>query len=59
MGGGMPKENLLIVLPLPEDRSITDNIREKFPYIDVKYHQLTRFNFSFEADKGLPKGCFP
>lgn len=55
----MPKENLLIVLPFPEDRSITDNIREKFPSINVNYHQLTRFSFSFEADEGLPNGSFP
>lgn len=56
MGGGAQKETLLIVLPLPEDTSITDKIREKFPYIDVKYHQLTRRNLSFEPDQGLPKG---
>jgi hypothetical protein len=57
MGGGPPKENLLIILPSPEDRSITDKIREKFPYIEVNYHQLGRANLSFEADSGLPKGC--
>jgi hypothetical protein len=58
MGGGMPKENLLIVLPFPEDTSITDKIRHDFPYIHVKYHQLKRPNFSFDADEGFPKGCF-
>jgi hypothetical protein len=57
MGGGKPKEVLLIVLPFAEDRSVTDKIREKFPHIEVKYHQLTRLNWSLEADQGLPEGC--
>lgn len=52
----MPQENLLIILPFAEDRPITDKIREKFPEIDVKYHQLTRLNWSLEADQDLPKG---
>ncbi|ERF68981.1 hypothetical protein EPUS_06668 [Endocarpon pusillum Z07020] len=58
MGGGMPRENLLIILPFPEDKAITENIRKRFPYVDVKYHQLTQTNWSFEAEQGLPKGCF-
>jgi hypothetical protein len=57
MGGGEPKEVLLIVLPFAEDRSVTDKIREKFPRIEVKYHQLTSLNWSLEADQGLPEGC--
>jgi hypothetical protein len=52
----MQKENLLIVLPFPEDRSITDKIRERFPYIDVNYHQLQSSRLSFKQDQGLPKG---
>lgn len=58
MGGGRPKENLLIILPFPEDKIITDKIRKKFPYIDIKYHRLTQTNLSFAADQGLPKGLF-
>jgi hypothetical protein len=57
MGGGKLKEVLLIVLPFAEDRSVTDKIRERFPHIEVKYHQLTRLNWSLEADQGLPEGC--
>ena len=56
MGGGMPKENLLIILPFPEDKAITENIRKRFPYVDVNYHQMTRTSWSFEAEQGLPKG---
>jgi hypothetical protein len=54
----MLKENLLIILPGPEDKSITDPIREKFPYIAVQYYQLMRPNKSFDVDSGLPKGCY-
>jgi hypothetical protein len=57
MGGGKLKEVLLIVLPFAEDRSVTDKIRERFPHIEVKYYQLTRLNWSLEADQGLPEGC--
>ncbi len=53
----MVKEHLLIILPFPEDTSITNKIREKFPHIDVQYHQLKQTNLSFEADQGLSKGC--
>ena len=54
----MPKENLLIILNLPEDRSITDKIRERFPYINVSYHQLQRPNVYLATDQGLPEGCY-
>lgn len=57
MGGGEPNEILLIILPFPEDRSITDKIREKFPNIDVRYHQLSQQKLSFKPEEGLPKGC--
>lgn len=40
MGGGPPKEYLLIALPYPESKEITDRLRSKFPQIEVVWAQV-------------------
>lgn len=40
MGGGPCKENLLVVLPGPKDEDATNEIKKRFPYIDVTYYQV-------------------
>jgi hypothetical protein len=37
MGGGPCKENLLIILFGPKDEDSINEIRRRFPYIDVTY----------------------
>ena len=44
MGGGPCKENLLVVLPGPKDEAATNEIRKRFPYIDVMYYQVGGMN---------------
>ncbi len=41
MGGGPCKENLLVVLPWPQDENVTNEIKKRFPYIDVTYFRVS------------------
>ena len=40
MGGGPPKDHLLLALPFPEPKEITDRLRSKFPQIEITYAQV-------------------
>lgn len=40
MGGGPPKEHVLIALPMPEPKSQIDALRSKFPQIEFTWQQV-------------------
>ena len=40
MGGGPDREQMLIVLWAEEMTEIIDKMRERFPYIEIKYWQI-------------------
>ena len=44
MGGGPPKDRLLLAFPFPEPKEVVDHIRSKFPQIEVTFAQVP---FSF------------
>jgi len=50
MGGGPDKETLVFIFMFDEPKHITDDIRRKFPHIEVIYHQLGK------AEKGKTMG---
>jgi phosphoglycerate dehydrogenase-like enzyme len=54
MGGGPPKDVLLITIPQPEPKEVIDTIRKKFPDIDVKYHQVSHTADAAELRKQVP-----
>ena len=37
MGGGPDKEHLLVILEQPKPDGILDNLKQRFPYIDITY----------------------
>ncbi|GAB7364110.1 hypothetical protein MBLNU230_g4662t1 [Neophaeotheca triangularis] len=44
MGGGPAKDHLLCALPFPEPTDQINQLRKKFPEIDITYHQSTESN---------------
>jgi len=40
MGGGAesPRENLLLVLPIPPPQEILDRLKLKFPHVEINYY---------------------
>ena len=44
MGGGPPKEHLLIALPLPEPTSLLNSLRTQHPHLEITYHESSRDN---------------
>jgi phosphoglycerate dehydrogenase-like enzyme len=41
MGGGPAKDHVLILMPRPEPKELVEGIRNKFPDIDVVYHEVS------------------
>ena len=52
MGGGPDQEHMLIILWDEEPKAITDEIRERFPYIKVTYFCLKDASKPVEAGLG-------
>ncbi|KAI7235862.1 hypothetical protein KC330_g4033 [Hortaea werneckii] len=48
MGGGPAKEHILCLLPYPEPKEIVQSLRQKFPNIDITYHEV---RFSLDAEQ--------
>ncbi|KAI7652081.1 hypothetical protein KC318_g15229, partial [Hortaea werneckii] len=48
MGGGPAKEHILCLLPYPEPKEIVQSLRQKFPDIDITYHEV---RFSLDAEQ--------
>ena len=50
MGGGPAKEHILCLLPYPEPKEIVQSLRQKFPNIDITYHEV-RFTLDAEQQR--------
>ena len=48
MGGGEPKDHVLCAIPQEEPKEIIENLRNKFPQIEIVYHQVP---FTFDPHK--------
>lgn len=54
MGGGPPKEHLLLAFPFPEPKEIVDRLRSKFPQIEVTFAQVPFSSIPKEIEDALP-----
>ncbi|KAI7123142.1 hypothetical protein KC352_g32589, partial [Hortaea werneckii] len=50
MGGGPAKEHILCLLPYPEPKEIVQSLRQRFPNIDITYHEV-RFTLDAEQQR--------
>ena len=58
MGGGPAKDNLLCIIPMPEPKDLINHLRQKFPQIEITYHQVT-FTFDLDSiERQLPSDVF-
>lgn len=57
MGGGPDKEHLLIVLWEPEPKHIIDELKRRFPYIDITYIRVAPPGKTFkDVPSSVPDG---
>ena len=54
MGGGPPKDHLLCVLPQPEPKEILDELRKKFPSIEISYRDISSSSNQAKALQQIP-----